>query len=161
MKDDGTEVLCPHPSEQRTAEEVTGLAVKDLFAQKRIRFRQTFLCLECGALSSFEPKRMGACSECAATKFYPVGRAPGDFVGCLVLSLPISILIGGLVYAFTILRGHIPSWSETLTLVAFVLGGFVLLPIVRRFTARRTQTRAPLCPKCRKAKLTIHMVAVS
>lgn len=58
IKDDGTEVICPHPLEYRTAEAETGRAWRDLLREGRIAWRHGFVCLGCGEFGYYGPDQL-------------------------------------------------------------------------------------------------------
>jgi hypothetical protein len=46
---DGSEKICPHPLERRTAEEKTGVSWRHLVSTDRVRYRYAAICGYCGA----------------------------------------------------------------------------------------------------------------
>ena len=58
VKDDGREIICPHPSEVRTAEGATGKKWHDLMREGRILYRYGFVCLACGKFGYYGPDQL-------------------------------------------------------------------------------------------------------
>jgi RNase P subunit RPR2 len=100
---DGSERICPHPGEIQHAEEVTREKWATLVREKRIRYRYSMFCRECGAVDYYgaespvkfthvgnlvrtpapEEAAMFRCRCCGKQALFPFVWGRGFFAGIL------------------------------------------------------------------------------
>jgi hypothetical protein len=109
VKDDGTEVVCPHPCERWAAEEATGKDWRVLVDEQRLRYRYGLICLNCGEFGYYGPDQLRnppvgftdignivhhpsssearyyTCNSCGKKALYPVCGDTGCLLGLLNL----------------------------------------------------------------------------
>lgn len=107
--DGGSEKICGHPGEIRTAEEATGKRWGDLRRGNRIRYRFALACLSCGEMDYYGPSdreedartgghiasivhqpspksvRVYSCRSCGQHALYPICGGTGCLLGLLNL----------------------------------------------------------------------------
>jgi hypothetical protein len=180
---DGTQELCPHPAERRTAEERTGESWNALVQAGRVHYRYAFLCRECGKVEHHElPRSVSGghiasivhrplatdmqnvpCSRCQAKRLVPVAGPP---LGLLV-SIPLTVAV---VSAFSAIGAcgkglidlAIDRNGTALAVAAALVGLSGAAARLFWLANRRRVVRAAIpCPICRTGTLQIPMVARS
>lgn len=133
--DDGSEKICPHPLERRTAEGATGKSWSALWHANRLVYRYALVCLACGKLDYYGPRDLS-----------PTVQAGGH--------------IGSIVHQPNKLEASAYSCKACGVKQLYPLCGQTgcLLALLQLFGFFREKV---MCPKCQKGLLRIEMVAIS
>ncbi len=78
LDDRGTRVICPHPTEDDTVMEVTGLEFEEAEAAGLIRYMRPYLCLTCEAVSTLDRNHDAIqCQACGSGSLVFFGEVEG------------------------------------------------------------------------------------